>query len=172
MYRPHAVCALALALAACATTQTSAVPAALDPPADQSLAMVVRGKGVQVYECRARKGGDGFEWAFVAPEADLFDRYGRHLGTHGAGPYWQAQDGSLVIGTVKARADAPVAGAIPWLLLATTSSGPDGALRNVSSIQRVNTSGGIAPSAGCGPQARGTLARVAYTADYRLFAAK
>jgi Protein of unknown function (DUF3455) len=163
---------VALALAACATTQAIDVPLALDPPADQSLAMVVRAKGVQVYECRARQDGNGFEWAFVAPEAELFDTLGRRVGTHGAGPSWQADDGSRVIGTVKARADAPVAGAIPWLLLTTTSSGPDGSFRKVSSIQRVNTAGGLAPATGCGPDARSTLARVAYTADYRMFAAK
>jgi hypothetical protein len=165
------MCALALA-SACASAQAVDVPAVLDPPADQSLAMVVRAKGVQVYECRARKDGNGFEWTFVAPEAELFDRHGRHLGTHGAGPYWQAKDGSLVIGTVKARADAPVADAIPWLLLATRNGGPEGSLSNVASIQRVNTAGGVAPAAGCGPDARSTLARVAYTADYRLFAAR
>jgi hypothetical protein len=166
------MCALALAVAACAGMRSVDVPPALDPPSDQSLAMVVRAKGVQVYECRARKDGTGFEWTFVAPEADLFDRYGRHLGTHGAGPYWQADDGSRVIGTVKARADAPVAGAIPWLLLATTSGGPEGSISKVSSIQRVNTAGGVAPDAGCGEQTRSKLARVAYTADYRLFAAR
>ena len=174
MKHRHAVLALvlAVALAACASVQVVDVPAALDPPAGQSLAMVVRAKGVQVYECRARKDGSGFEWTFVAPEADLTDRFGRHVGTHGAGPYWKARDGSLVIGTVKARADAPVAGAIPWLLLTTTNGGPQGSLSMVSSIQRVNTAGGVAPAAGCGPEARSTLARVEYAADYRLFAAK
>jgi len=169
MRRRLEVAAMALLVAACAGTQALRVPAALDPPADQKLAMTVRADGVQVYECRARKDGGGFEWAFVAPEAALFDGRGKRLGTHGAGPYWQWQDGSAVIGTVKARADAPRGGAIPWLLLSTTSGGGEGTLSKVASIQRVNTVGGVAPATGCGADSRSTLARVAYTADYRMF---
>lgn len=74
-------------------------------------------------------------------------------GTHGAGPFWQALDGSKVNGSVKARADAPAgtgsAGAIPWLLLATESTGGRGKLAPVTHIQRINTAGGLAPSNGC-----------------------
>jgi hypothetical protein len=161
----------ALGLGACAGMHV-AVPAALDPPAGQKLAMVLRAEGVQVYECRARREADGFEWAFVAPEADLFDRQGRRLGTHGAGPYWQAKDGSLVIGTVKARADAPARHAIPWLLMSASSGGPEGTLSSIASVKRLNTAGGVAPATGCGPDTRSKLARVPYTADYRMFAAR
>lgn len=170
MRRRIEVAAIALLVAACASTQAPRVPAALDPPADQKLAMTVRADGVQVYECRARKDGGGYEWAFVGPEAALLDSRGKRLGTHGAGPYWQWQDGSVLIGTVKARADAPLDGAIPWLLLSTTNGGGEGALSKVASIQRVNTAGGVAPATGCGADSRSTLARVAYTADYRMFA--
>ena len=70
-----------------------------------------------------------------------------------------------------ARADAPQPGAIPWLLLATESVGPAGAYARVTSIQRVNTAGGVAPSAACGTAELGRQARVPYTADYRLFVA-
>ena len=36
--------------------------------------MMVPAKGVQIYECRAKKDASaGFEWVFVAPEAELFD---------------------------------------------------------------------------------------------------
>lgn len=170
MRRRFQVAAIALLVAACAGTQGPRIPAVLSPPADQKLAMTVRADGVQIYECRARKDGGGFEWAFVAPEAALFDSRGKRLGSHGAGPYWQWQDGSVVLGTVKARADAPLGGAIPWLLLSTTSGSVEGALSKVTSIQRVNTAGGVAPAAGCGADSRSTLARVAYTADYRMFA--
>ena len=90
------------------------VPEKLKPSADESLVMIVAAKGVQIYECRARKDApNAFEWAFVAPQADLLDSRGQTFGTHGAGPFWQAADGSRIEGTVKQRADAPVAGAIP-----------------------------------------------------------
>src|SRR6202008_2724050 len=104
---------LAIAAAGCATPATTvSVPEALKPGANESLAMVVAAKGVQIYECRAG------QWAFVAPEAELFDASGRKIGRHYAGPQWESADGSRIAGTVKARADAPVPGAIPWLLLA------------------------------------------------------
>jgi hypothetical protein len=159
--------AAAAGLSAC--TSTTPVPDSLAPGAGQVLVMTVPARGVQVYACRARSDGSGFEWAFVAPEAELLDAVGRSLGTHGAGPFWQAADGSRVVGTVKARADAPAAGTIPWLLLATKSTGADGAFSRVTSIQRVNTAGGAAPTAPCDDAQLGRSVRVPYTADYRLF---
>ena len=109
-----------------------------------------------------KKDQAGYEWAFVAPEADLFDTRGNRIGRHYGGPHWEADDGSKVIGAVKERADAPAADTIPWLLLAAKSVGPDGAFRHVSSIQRVNTVGGVAPKNGCS-QGRGRDNRRAST---------
>ena len=161
----------ALLTAACASSPL-VVPEALRPATTEMLGTTVGARGVQIYECRARKDGGGYEWAFVAPDADLLDAQGRAIGRHGAGPYWQSADGSRVVGTVKARADAPASSAIPWLLLSTKSSGPAGAFSNVSSIQRVNTVGGVAPATPCTAQFAGRPARVPYTADYRLFTAR
>ena len=166
---PITLCA-ALLTTACVSPLTVQVPEALKPSANEKLAMIVAAKGVQIYECRARKDGAGVEWAFVAPDAELFDARGLAIGRHGAGPYWQARDGSRIVGTLQARADAPVTSAIPWLLLATKSTGPDGTFGKVTSIQRINTVGGIAPSTPCTRDATGTSVRIDYTADYRLFA--
>jgi len=150
-----------LAVAGCAGVQ---VPDSLKPAANESLAQVVPAKGVQIYECR-----DG-KWAFVAPDAELFDRSGKKIGTHYAGPVWEAADGSKVVGAVKARADAPQAGSIPWLLLGAKSVGPKGAFSGVTSIQRVATTGGTAPAGECAQA--GARARVDYTADYYFFTAR
>ena len=135
---------LVAACAACASPQPPTsmvrVPDKLKPGASESLAMIVPAKGVQIYECRARKDQVGeYEWAFVAPEADLFDARGNRIGRHYAGPHWESTDGSKILGTVKERADAPVADAIPWLLLATKSVGSEGSFSKVTGIQRVNT---------------------------------
>ena len=157
--------ALPAALAAACTT-AAVIPDNLVPP-DARLAMVVPARGVQIYECRGKPGAPAPEWAFVAPDAHLFDAAGKRIGTHGAGPFWQAADGSRVVAKVHARADSP-AGAIPWLLLEARSTGPEGSFSKVTHIQRVNTSGGNAPSRTCTP---GEQARVEYTADYRLFVA-
>ena len=146
----HATSALAIAITACTSAPKIEAPQHLRPAAGETPAIVVAARGVQVYECRARKEGTGFEWTFVAPEAELFDAHTRSIGHHGAGPFWEARDGSRVIGTVQARADAPEPGAVPWLLLTTKSVGPAGTFSDVTSIQRVNTAGGVAPVAECG----------------------
>jgi len=168
---------LVLLGAACASPQPPTsmvkVPDKLKPGANESLAMIVPAKGVQIYECRARKDQvGGYEWAFVAPEADLFDARGNRIGRHYTGPHWESTDGSKILGTVKERADAPVADAIPWLLLTAKSVGSEGSFSKVTSIQRVNTVGGVAPKAGCSQAAAGTPARINYTADYYFFTAK
>ena len=171
MYRTSSLLATAL-IAGCATTQPAPIiPAQLNPDAKEAMTLIVPAKGVQIYECRASKAG-AYEWAFIAPEAELFDTTGKPIGRHYAGPHWEASDGSKIAGAVKARADAPAPGAIPWLLLGTKSVGANGAFSNVTSIQRVNTTGGIAPKVGCSEQNAGTPARIPYTADYYFFTAK
>ncbi|MFN0161981.1 MAG: DUF3455 domain-containing protein [Burkholderiales bacterium] len=132
----------------------------------------VGARGVQIYECRATGSNATPAWAFVAPEADLFDRDNRKVGTHGAGPFWQAHDGSRIVGQVAGRVDAPVAGAIDWLLLKTKNVGPEGRYSRVGTIQRINTVGGMAPSKGCAKATLGVTARIEYTADYNLYTAR
>ena len=165
-----------LLLAACTSLQPTPmvnVPDKLKPGANESLKMIVSAKGVQIYECRARKDQVGeYEWAFVAPEADLFDSRGNRVGRHYAGPHWEATDGSKILGTVKERADAPVADAIPWLLLTAKSVGTEGSFSKVTSVLRVNTAGGVAPKADCSQATAGTPARINYTADYYFFTDK
>jgi hypothetical protein len=168
--------ALGLVISACASAQSPApavnVPDNLKPGANESVATVVAAKGVQIYECRkAKDQTDTYEWALVGPEAELFDAGGKSVGKHYAGPHWEAADGSKIVGVVKERADAPRAGAIPWLLLTTKSVGGPGSYSKITAVQRVNTSGGVAPQTGCSSSAAGSIARVPYTADYYLLTA-
>lgn len=137
MYRKFIASFLPLLVAACAglqkPTPTVNVPDKLKPPANESLAMIVPARGVQIYECRAKKDQAGsYEWAFVAPEADLFDTSGRKIGRHYAGPHWESTDGSKFAGTVKESTDAPQADAIPWLLLVTKSVGSQGSFSKIT----------------------------------------
>lgn len=165
-------------LGACATNKpaapTVAIPASLAAPAGETLLRTLDASGVQIYECRAKAGdASATEWVFIAPEAQLFDANGLPVGKHYAGPSWESNDGSKVVGTVKAKADAPEAGAIPWLLLATHSAGGAGAFANVTSVQRVATSGGVAPAAaGCSASVIGQQVRVPYKAQYTQYAKK
>jgi Protein of unknown function (DUF3455) len=171
------LCWLVFFVAGCASAQQSGstiqLPDKLKPGANESLAMIVHAKGVQIYECRAGKDQTGnYEWAFVAPEAELFDARGNRIGRHYAGPRWESTDGSKIVGTVKEHADAPAADAIPWLLLSAKPDGAEGSFSKVTSVQRVSTVGGMAPKAGCSQATAGTPARVNYTADYYFFTRK
>jgi hypothetical protein len=161
---------LAASLASCAKPHAPAapraeVPAALALPDGEEAALRLDARGTQNYECRAKRDApDQTEWALVAPEAELFDSSGKKVGMHYAGPTWESiGDGSKVVGTVKARADAPAPDAIPWLLLAATESSADGMLGRVKSIQRTDTRGGKPPAGTC---AAGEALTVPYSAVY------
>jgi hypothetical protein len=146
---------------------------AADPlvPAPQGAPMLleVAADGVQIYACEAK--GQGFEWVFKAPEANLFNMQNLQVGTHFAGPTWKANDGSTVVGEVAARADAPASGAIPWLLLRAKSTQGSGVFSSVALIRRADTKGGVAPASGCDAAHVGTQARVRYYALYQFFGA-
>lgn len=161
-------CALSL-LAGCAMTGP-AVPDKLKPPANQDLALIAYAQGVQIYECQAaRNDAARYEWTFRAPEAVLSDRGGRVIGKHYAGPTWESNDGSTVVGQVQASDPGPDANAIPWLLLGAKSNSGMGVFTRTQSIQRVQTVAGKAPAAGCNAQAAGQQARVAYQAIYYFY---
>jgi hypothetical protein len=147
-----------------------AIPENLRPAAAETLSLETKATGVQIYECGAGKDAPGrFEWVFRAPEADLFDRAGRRIGKHYAGPTWESNDGSKVVAAVKARSNAPDAKAIPWLLLGTKSTAGTGVFSRTSSIQRVSTVGGTTPTEPCNAALVGKVARVNYTAVYYFY---
>jgi hypothetical protein len=162
----------ALAAARVARPSTAAASHALAPRGEQTLLERVSARGVQVYECRAEAASRSrAQWAFVGPQAELFDGEGQAIGRHYGGPHWEALDGSRIVGALESRVDAPQAGAIPWLLLSARSVGGEGRFARVTSVQRVNTSGGVAPAARCDMHTLGATERVPYTADYLLYAA-
>jgi hypothetical protein len=163
-------CSGALLVAGCATPASSPVPANLVPAGERSVDRIAS-RGVAVYECRAKAGDPaGAAWVYVSAEADLIDANGRKIGRHAfPPPLWESDDGSRIAGEIKARADAPSPGAVPWLLVATRSTGGEGRLSKATSLQRVNTAGGAAPAAGCNTTSLGSKERVSFTADYVLF---
>ncbi len=139
------------------------VPPELAPAPDQHLAFVLSATGVQKYTCAAT--ATGFAWTLVAPDADLF-RSDCQVGTHYAGPTWEYRDGSTVVGARVAGATLEPT-AIPWLLLTAAShGGEDGKMTAVSSIQRLSTTGGVAPATGCDADHAGAAVDVPYAADY------
>ena len=141
------------------------VPSAIQVPAGNRVYLVVHAVGTQNYTCT----GSG-TWGAAVPQADLFDKNGHQVGIHFAGPTWQLNDGSSVLGS-KVAGVTVSADAIPWLLVkaVSTSSGTDGDRLTVTTyIQRVHTTGGLAPAGACDP---GATASVPYTADYYFYRA-
>jgi hypothetical protein len=176
----HAFCgrlpALFILLAGCATTNKPAapvVPSSLQVPATEVLFLQGHAVGSQIYECQASHDDPThFDWVLKAPEAQLFDRAGKPIIKHFAGPSWQATDGSIVVGEVTAKDNGPDPMAIPWLLLRAKSTSGTGPLSHTLSIQRLNTQGGKAPPGGCGASLLGSELRVHYAADYLFYSAR
>ena len=114
--------------------------------------------GVQIYTW------DGFSWGRAVPEATLFDAEGNVVAIHFAGPTWESNSGSKVVGAVVQPTITVNTNAIPWVKLKAVSTEGPGIFAGTTFIQRVNTSGGKAPSAD--GTFVGQVARVPYTADY------
>jgi hypothetical protein len=146
------------------------VPQQLQPPAGEQLLLQVHAKGDQVYVCQ--EGVTQFAWNLKAPDAQLFDKDGKAFGKHFAGPSWEANDGSRVVGKAVANVPSPDADSIPWLLVSIVKHEGDGVLSKATSIQRLNTKGGKAPATGCDSVNAGKEVRVAYSADYLFYAPK
>ena len=171
--------------AASAQVVPPAVPGTLEVPSGQPF-LIAAAEGTQNYVCLLTQGG--FEWTFLGPQATLFVPP-QQVMTHflsanpvdGAQrPTWQhSLDTSRVWGRVRASSSDPAyvaPGAVPWLLLdaASTSVGPagGGTLAQTTFIQRVNTSGGVAPAAGCRHAGDvGAMALVPYTTEYYFYRA-
>jgi hypothetical protein len=115
------------------------------------------GVGVQIYTW------DGSSWGAAVPEATLFHANGT-VTSHFAGPTWESNSGSKVVGALPPQSVIVNPDSIPWLRLAAASTEGPGIFAHISFIQRVNTSGGKAPSED--GEFVGQVARVPYTADY------
>jgi len=151
-------------------TLTKQVPADLMPPASAVLLFELEARGDQIYTCTVKPGDpNAFVWTFKAPQAELFNARGEVVGSHFAGPTWQGQDGSNVVGELVTRADAPSENAIPWLLLKAKSHTGSGAFSTITHIQRLDTKGGVAPSKGCDKNHVNQDVRVPYEATYAFY---
>lgn len=127
----------------------------------ETLVATVHAQGAQVYECKANASG-ALVWQFREPVATLIDN-GKTVGRHYAGPHWELADGSIVAGKVMGRAPGATPNDIPLLKLEVTSRSGSGRLSGVTTIQRLNTQGGMAE--GPCPTA-GAFLSVPYAADY------
>jgi hypothetical protein len=169
------------------------LPAGLAPvPAGNKLFLGTHSVGTQNYVCRPS--GAGVAYVLFTPEATLFGEDGGQAITHYFSPNpnpfdpntdpkvvadgairatWQHRDTSTVWAKVHQPNGAVTVDpkAIAWLLLDVVGAqnGPTGGdtLTKTTFIQRLNTTGGLAPSTGCSSLTDvGNQAFVPYTADY------
>jgi len=171
------------------------VPGKIAVPDDSTAFLLGHGVGTQNYACQPSASIGKVAWTLFTPEATLFGDRDEQLTTHFFGPNpdepttgpfgpgiirvaWQdSRDTSTVWGRVlesSLDANFVAPGAIPWLLVEAVgkSDGPTGGntLSLTTFIQRLNTTGGVAPSEGCSlPTDIGRKAFVPYTADYFFF---
>ncbi len=148
----------------------AALPEAVRVPSGNKVAMTTTGIGEITYECREKKDTAGqYEWAFVGPIATLYGSDRKPVGKYYAGPTWESADGSKVTGKQVAVAPASP-GNIPLQLVKAEPATGAGAMNGVSYIQRLNTKGGVAPSAPCDMAGKGKRQVVTYEADYVFYA--
>lgn len=187
MLRTTTTVILALAMALPAGASNDLVPPSVPPslavPSGYTPYTIAHAEGTQNYICMPS--GKSVAWTFLGPQATLFRPDGEQIMTHYLSPNpdqdgaaratWRhSRDSSTVWAAAIASYSAPdyvEAGAIPWLLLRVvgTEDGPTWGdrLSGTAYIQRVNTSGGVAPAEGCRGNADiGTRALVPYTTLY------
>jgi len=163
---PAAVAGVALAV--CASSARADDAAGLMPPQPATPVLSTTAAGIQVYTCDY-DAGHKLAWVFQHPEAMLFDASGTLVVRHGAGPSWEALDGSRITGKKLAETPSAHAGSIPQLLLAATPAATDakataGTLAGVRFVQRLDTAGGTPPDTACSTEH--AVGRFPYFARY------
>lgn len=133
------------------------------------LAFHVYARGVQVYKWNLVTQ----KWDLLAPVATLYaeENYHGEVGTHYVGPTWESKSGSKVEGRrVAGTGCTPDPTAIAWLLLSKFRTEGNGIFSKVTFIQRVNTTGGLAPSEP--GLVDGETKEIPYTAEYYFYRAE
>ena len=122
--------------------------------------------GVQIYRW------NGTAWDFVAPDANLYANagYNGKVGTHYAGPTWESNSGSVVVGVRVGGINVDPT-AVDWLLLRAGDTDGPGIFNRTTFIHRVNTVGGRAPAVATASDL-GKELRIPYTAEYFFYRAQ
>jgi hypothetical protein len=137
------------------------VPLPISAAHGAAIAALYHAEGVQVYECAPAAGGQ-LAWQSREPVATLIAD-GNTVGRHYEGPKWEHIDGSVVRGKPVASIPAKTQGDIPWLKLEVVGKSGKGIFSGVTTVQRINTQGGVAHGA-C--EEAGSFRSVPYSADY------
>jgi hypothetical protein len=135
------------------------------------------GSGTQDYMCEASINTSTYAWTLTGPTATLADCHGNVVGDHFASdggakfPEWMTTaDQSFVVGEKENNGYQPDPTAVAWLLLPEFNVGGAGTISQTVWVQRLFTTGGVAPATGCATSGDvGMTTTVAYTADYYFY---
>jgi len=158
---------VALAIVLLVAQVSAQVPSAI-AVADGTAIVTLHAEGAQIYQCKPDSDGkspskkDALTWQFREPIASLI-LDGKSVGRHYAGPNWDYIDGSGVKGKVATSAPGATPDDIAWLKLDVADRRGDGILSNATTVQRINTRGGVAQGS-C--ESAGNYLSVPYSADY------
>jgi hypothetical protein len=142
------------------SARSAELPTSISAPGEAEVARF-HAEGAQIYECKRDNDGK-LVWQFREPIATLLDE-GKTVGRHYAGPNWEHSDGSAVTGKLIASAPGDTPGDIAWFKLETTTHRGSGVLANATTVQRINTRGGVVTGT-CEQQ--GSFRAAPYAADY------
>ncbi|HEX4855637.1 MAG TPA: DUF3455 domain-containing protein [Limnobacter sp.] len=150
----------------------NATPATIQVAAGNIEVLSVQARGQVVYVCRREQAPlTTYKWLVGSASAVLTDAEGREIGRHSANPArWSHVDGSFVSGSQVAVSPHGEKN-LPFQLVKTDVAGGQGVLTAVSYIQRLGTSGGVAPRSSCEAGNEGERAEVEFTAEYRFWKA-
>ena len=147
-------------LTAGALADDKPLPAPIAAPGETAV-LTLHAVGMQYYDCKP--GPDGkLVWTFNSPQATLTTA-DKVAGYHGAGPSWELMDGSGITGKAVANVPGTNPNDIPWLKLEVATHKGTGQLSDVTTVQRINTVGGVLKGA-CDREKAGE--GMPYSADY------
>jgi hypothetical protein len=155
----------------------AAIPAILNVPEGNKLALRTYATGVQIYQVRrSTTNPNEFVWVNTAPAARLYMQpyYYNLVGTHYGGPTWDFTQGPYKnekAVAAKLQGVTVDATAVPWLLLKTVASLSSPG-NKVTYIQRVCTQGGLPPAIIPNESNLGQVEEVPYTATYLFYEKK
>ena len=158
---------VAVAIVLLVAQVSAQVPSTIAVP-DGTAIVTLHAEGAQIYQCKPDSDGKSasqvgvLTWQFREPIATLI-LDGKSVGRHYAGPNWDYIDGSGVKGKVAASAPGATPNDISWLKLDVADHRGEGVLSNATTVQRINTRGGVVQGS-CENEA--DYRDVPYSADY------
>jgi hypothetical protein len=170
--------------------QPPAVPDGLDVGGGYKIIRRLHAAGTQNYVCKRTQTPPGIGWVLFGPQATLFTDYKHQAATHFLSPNpeeggtprptWRDSRDSSTVWAMPVKSSSDPAyvepGAVAWVLLRAMGrqAGPYGGrkLSRTAYLQRINTSGGLAPATGCSDDTNlGATTLVPYSADYVFYKA-